>query len=109
MADLYHVRAGVLLIRGAHALGVLHRERHRLFLIDVFAGGERVGEVLAVQVLRRRDQDRDRSSLARDASQNDALDPQSPRFNLDAARAIRDAAYEAYNREQENAWRGGGH
>jgi hypothetical protein len=38
-----------------------------------------------------------------------ASDPHSPRFNLDDARAARDAAYEAYNRGQENAWRGGGY
>src|SRR6185369_16719775 len=31
--------------------------RHRLFLVDVLPGGQRGGEVLAVQVLRRGDQD----------------------------------------------------
>ena len=41
----------------AHALGVIHREGHRLFLVDVLAGGERGDEVLAMQVLRRGDQD----------------------------------------------------
>ena len=57
MADLYDVGAGVLLVGGAHALGMIHRERHGLFLIDVLAGGEGVGEVLAVQVLRGGDED----------------------------------------------------
>lgn len=32
-------------------------------------------------------------------------DPRSPHFNLDTARAARDAAYEAYDRKQKNAWR----
>jgi hypothetical protein len=55
----------------------------------------------------RRDQDRDRSGFARDAWQNDALDPRSPRFNLDAARAARDEAYADLEREQQDAWRSG--
>ena len=57
MADLYGVLAGVLLEGGAHALGVVHGERHGLFLVDMLAGGDGGGEVLAVQVLRGGDQD----------------------------------------------------
>jgi hypothetical protein len=58
MADLHGVAPAILLKRGAHALGVIHRERHRLFLVDVLARGERIDKVRAVQVLRRGDQDR---------------------------------------------------
>jgi hypothetical protein len=36
-------------------LGVIHRERHGLFLIDVLPGLDGVDEMLAVQVLRRGD------------------------------------------------------
>ncbi len=36
---------------------MLHGERHGLFLVDVLAGVERGGEVLAVQVLRGGDED----------------------------------------------------
>src|ERR1017187_10299374 len=50
--------AVVVLKSGAHAFGVVHRERHRLFLVDVLAAGERGGEVLRVQVLRGGDQHR---------------------------------------------------
>ncbi len=57
MADLHRALAGAL-IRGAHALGVLHAERHGLFLVDVLAGVERGDEVLAMQVLRRGDEHR---------------------------------------------------
>ena len=39
-------------------LGVLHGERHRLFLVDVLAGLERGDEMLGMQVLRRGDQHR---------------------------------------------------
>ncbi len=38
----------------------------------------------------------------------DALNPWSPRFSLDAARAARDAAYEAYDLLSQNAWRNPG-
>ena len=41
---------------GAHALGVVDGEGHGAFLIDVFAGGEGVDEMLAVQVLGRGDE-----------------------------------------------------
>ena len=58
MADLHGMLAAVFLVGGAHALGVIHGERHGLFLIDMLAGGDGGGEVLAVQVLRRGDQDR---------------------------------------------------
>ena len=58
MADLHRMLAAVFLERGAHAFGVVHRERHGLFLVDMLAGGDRRGEVLAMQVLRRRDQHR---------------------------------------------------
>ena len=58
MADLHGVLAAVVLVSRAHALGVVHRERHRLFLVDVLAGAERGDEMLAVQMLRRGDQDR---------------------------------------------------
>ena len=57
MADL-HGSSCRLLVRRPHPLGVIHGERHRLFLVDVLAGVERGGEVLAMQVLRRGDQDR---------------------------------------------------
>src|ERR1022692_1098374 len=57
VADLHGAPAGALVSR-AHALGMLHAERHGLFLIDVFAGVERRHEVLAMQVLRRGDEDR---------------------------------------------------
>ncbi len=58
MADLHGVLAAVFLESGAHAFGVVHRERHGLFLVDVLAGRNRRGEVLAMQVLRGRDQHR---------------------------------------------------
>ncbi len=54
MAHL-HGELGRFAIRGAHALGVLHRERHGLFLVDVLAGFDGMDEVLAVQMLRRGD------------------------------------------------------
>jgi hypothetical protein len=50
------VRRPALLVGGAHAFGVVHAERHGLFLVDVFAGVERRYEVLAMQMLRRGDQ-----------------------------------------------------
>ncbi len=56
VADLHGALAG-LLEGGAHALGVVHGERHGLFLVDVLAGVQRGDEVLAVQVLRGGDQD----------------------------------------------------
>jgi hypothetical protein len=37
---------------GAHPLGVVYAESHRLFLIDMFAGAEGVDEVVGVKVLR---------------------------------------------------------
>jgi hypothetical protein len=37
-----------------------------------------------------------------------ALDPSSSNFSLDAARAARDAAYEAYDLWSQNAWRNPG-
>ena len=43
--------------RGAHALGVVHGERHGLFLVDVLASLERRHEMLAVEVLGRGDDD----------------------------------------------------
>ena len=55
--DLDGALAGPL-PRRAHLLGVLHGERHGFFLVDVLAGVERGHEVLAVQVLRGRDQHR---------------------------------------------------
>ena len=55
MADLNGTLSGSL-IRGEHPLSVLHRERHRLFLIDVLAGVQCRDEVLAVQVLGRGDE-----------------------------------------------------
>ena len=58
MADLHGVLAAVFLERGAHALGVVHGERHGLFLVDMLAGGDGGGEVLAMQVLRGGDQHR---------------------------------------------------
>ena len=45
----------VLLMRGPHPFGMVDGKGHRLFLVDVFAGVERGGEVFAVQVLRRGD------------------------------------------------------
>ncbi len=57
MADLdreFAVRGPVC---GAHALGVIDRERHGLFLVDVFAGLDGVDEVLAMEVLRGGDED----------------------------------------------------
>ena len=57
MADLHDALAG-LVVRGAHALGMVHRERHRLFLIHMLAGIERGHEMLAMQMLRRGDQHR---------------------------------------------------
>ena len=48
----------VFLEGGAHALGVIHGERHGLFLVHMLAGRDGRGEVLAVQMLRRSDQDR---------------------------------------------------
>src|SRR5262245_4031912 len=57
MADLHDVLAGVLLEGGAHTLGVVDGEGHRLFLVDMLARGQRVREVLAVEVLRGGDQD----------------------------------------------------
>ena len=56
MADLHGALAGFL-VGGAHALGVVDGERHGLFLIDVLAGIERGGEMLAMEMLRRGDQD----------------------------------------------------
>src|ERR1017187_515980 len=57
MADLHGMLAGVLLESRAHAFGVVHRERHGLFLVDMLATGEGGGEMLAVEVLRGSDQD----------------------------------------------------
>ena len=57
MPDLHDALFAGVLVRGAHALGVVHGERHGLFLVDVLAGIERGGEALGVQVLRRGDQD----------------------------------------------------
>ena len=45
-----------ILICGPHPFGVVHRKRHRLFLIDVFPGVERGDKVFTMQVLRRSDQ-----------------------------------------------------
>ena len=56
MPDLNDSFAGFLIGR-AHSLGVIDRERHRLFLVDVLAGVERRDKMLAVQMLGRRDQD----------------------------------------------------
>ena len=56
MPDLHRVLAAIAFISRAHAFGVVHRERHGLFLVDVFAGRERIREVLAMQVLRGGDQ-----------------------------------------------------
>jgi hypothetical protein len=53
MADLHGMLAAVFLEGGAHALGVIHGERHGLFLVHMLAGGDGRGEVLAVEVLRR--------------------------------------------------------
>jgi hypothetical protein len=57
MADLHGALAGPL-VSGAHALGVVHAERHGLFLVDVLARVERRYEMLAMQMLRRGDEDR---------------------------------------------------
>src|SRR5664280_992144 len=57
MADLHGMPAGVLLESRAHAFGVVHGERHGLFLVDVLATGDGGGEVLAVQMLRGGDED----------------------------------------------------
>ena len=59
MADLDHVLAGGLLVGGAHPLGVLHRERHGLFLVDVLAGLRCAATKCSqMQMLRRGDQHR---------------------------------------------------
>ena len=50
VAYLHGAPAGALK-RRAHFLGVRHRERHGLFLVDVLAGVERGREVLRVEVL----------------------------------------------------------
>ena len=55
MADLHCAISGFL-VGCAHALGVVDGEGHRLFLVDMLAGFEGVGKVLAVEVLRRGDQ-----------------------------------------------------
>ena len=56
MTDL-HGASRRAVIGGAHALGVIRSERHRLLLIDVLAGVERGGEAFGMQVLRRCDED----------------------------------------------------
>jgi hypothetical protein len=58
MAYLDGVLSRVALVGGTHALGVLDDERHRFFLVHVLPGVQGGGEVLAVQVLRRGDDDR---------------------------------------------------
>ena len=58
VADLHHAPRARALVGRAHPLGVLHGERHGLFLVDVFARVERGREALGVQVLRRRDEHR---------------------------------------------------
>ena len=58
MADLHRpLAARVFRTAARMRLGVVHGERHGLFLVDMLAGVERRGEVLAVQVLRGGDQD----------------------------------------------------
>ena len=57
MANLHHPLVAGVLVRRAHLLGMLHRERHRLFLVDMLARVQRGSEALRVQVLRRGDQD----------------------------------------------------
>ena len=54
--DLHDALFAGVLVRRAHALGVVHRERHGLFLVDVLAGIERGGEAFGVQMLRGGDQ-----------------------------------------------------
>ena len=56
MADLYD-SFWRLAVRGAHALGVIEREGQRLFLIDMLARFERIDKMLAMQMLRRGDDD----------------------------------------------------
>ena len=55
MPDLHRPAPGIL-IRGSHALGVIHIERHGFFLVDLLAGIERSDEMLGVEMLRRGDQ-----------------------------------------------------
>ena len=56
MADLDHAIARAL-VRRAHGFGLFDRERHGLFLIDVFARAHGGDEAFGVQMLRRGDQD----------------------------------------------------
>src|ERR1035437_6613870 len=58
VADLDDMLAGVPLESGAHAFGMVYRERHGFFLVDVLAGGDGGGEVLRVEMLRGGDEDR---------------------------------------------------
>src|SRR5688500_11857165 len=55
MADLYHALTSLLVSR-PHALGVVYRESHRLFLVDMLAGIQRGDEMLAMEMLGSRDQ-----------------------------------------------------
>ena len=55
MADLNDALSR-LVVRGPHPLGMLNRERHRFFLVHVLAGIQGGDKVLAMQMLRRRDQ-----------------------------------------------------
>src|SRR5205823_1291840 len=55
MSDL-HRALSRFLVSGSHPFGVIHGERHGLFLVHVLAGIERGYEMLAMQVLRRGDQ-----------------------------------------------------
>ena len=57
MAHLHHA-ARRTLASGAHGFCVIHRERHGLFLIYVFAGVHGSHETFGMQVLRRGDQNR---------------------------------------------------
>jgi len=56
MTNLNSVLSGVA-VSGAHALGMVDRKRHGLFLVDVLARAERIDEMLAMQMLGRSDQD----------------------------------------------------
>ena len=57
VADLDGAPAAGAFESGAHLLGMVHREGHGLFLVDVLAGVERGDEVLGVKVLRSGDED----------------------------------------------------
>jgi hypothetical protein len=57
MSNLHYPLSAGLLVCGTHAFRVIHRKRHRLFLVNVLAGVERGYEVLAVKMLGRGDQD----------------------------------------------------